>query len=111
MNEETIKKLIQLTEEQQGLLALVNSALSALCESGVRLMWDDEDSEIFAINMNNFKHKEIGNTCEREYYLENGYVEVPYWEGEKLFDCVSGMWPDDRYFAIPKRADNNLFNQ
>lgn len=110
MNEEIIKKLIQLTPEQQELLRKAEDAITALSDSGVAILWDDEACRLFTFNVSNFEYCEIADSQDEKGYIENGYIKVPYWEGSEMSDYISRMWPDDCYFAIPRRCDRNLFN-
>jgi len=110
MNEELIKRLIQLTPEQQELMDKVYKALDDLRDSGVSLMWDDENARLHAVNTNAFKFAEICDCMEADNYADSGFVDIPYWEAPVVSDYISRMWPDDHYFAMIENADRNLFN-
>lgn len=115
MNEEIIKKLIQLTPEQQALLDVVEQSLRALCESGVNLFYDFEDYSIRAINLNAFKVTEAEDArCETDYH-NNGFVTIPYWEGKAMSNYTCFMCTDDYLYGEIKQEllnhDKNLFNE
>ena len=115
MNEETIKKLIQLTPEQQELLEDVENALAALCRSGVGLFYDFENYQLTAINCNAFLHTEVDDRMYENEWKENGYVMVPYWKGEVVADYMCVMCTDDYLYGAIKpellNQDRNLFNK
>ena len=115
MNEETIKKLIQLTPEQRGLLNVVEQSLRALCESGVDLFYDYENEEVRAVNLNSFERTEAADYSDEEDYHNNGYETIPFWHGTLVLNYTCSMGMDDVLFGKIKpellKRDRNLFNQ
>lgn len=115
MNEEIIKKLIQLTPEQQALLELAENAIAALCRSGVGLFYDYEEYAVRAINCNSFIHTEIDDVRAEEEWKENGFVKIPYWKGKPMADYMCFMCTDDYLYGQVKpellNHDRNLFNE
>lgn len=114
MNEEIIKKLIQLTPQQKALLENVREAIRALNASGVELFYDFIDYEIRAVNMNAFGYPEIGEGRHEEEWHNHGFVTIPYWDAESLGDIACFMCTDDYLFGEIKPEcidhDSNLFN-
>ena len=115
MNEEIIKKLIQLTPEQQALLELAENAIAALCRSGVGLFYDYEEYAVRAVNCNSFIHTEIDDVRSEEELKENGFVKIPYWKGKPMADYMCFMCTDDYLYGEIKpellNHDKNLFNE
>jgi len=115
MNEEIIKKLIQLTQEQQALLELAENAIAALCRSGVNLFFDYENEEIRAINVNAFACTEAADYSDEEYYHDNGYETIPYWKGKLVSNYTCSMNCNDYLYGQIKpellNQDRNLFNK